>query len=236
MSGLGSFSGMLGCVRLLLVRHAQSSNNATISASGSRADRIPEPHITDIGIEQTHLLAATLPAHLEGPVRLTSSLMTRGLQTGAILADALDVPLHTLPDLHESGGIYDAGDDGTLRQAVHAPPLAELRKISERVVVADDVPDPWWVGPYEPRADRAARARRVVDTLRTDEPGTHVVVIHQHFGQDLVKELLGIEQMSGYVRIHNTGASLFEWREDFGAHVAWWINRTDHLPPDLLTV
>lgn len=220
-------------VRLLLIRHAQSSNNADIKATGDRSLRIPEPCLTNLGLEQTARLADALPQFIDGPIRLTSSLMTRALQTGAILAEGLDLPLHTLPDLHEAGGIYDAGPHDTMRSAVAAPPLAALRAVSPRILIADNVPDPWWVGPYEPPDARDARGRRVVAALERCEAATHVVIIHQHFAQNLIRALLGIESMSGYLQIDNAATSLFE-RAQPGYRVRW-INRTDHLPPELVT-
>lgn len=224
-------------MRLLLVRHGQSTNNAVVARTGSRAQRVPEPVLTDVGVEQTRRLAAALPGALPSPVRVTSSLMTRALQTAAILADALGVPVHTCPDLHEAGGIYDGGPDGLARVAVAAPPLADLLALSPRIVVGDDVPDPWWVGPYERREVRAERAERVVAGLAADAEaaaGTHVVVGHQHFSQDVIRVLLGISSMSGgYLRINNTGTCLFEGLPQ--ACLARWINRTDHLTDDLLT-
>ncbi|WP_168581414.1 histidine phosphatase family protein [Gephyromycinifex aptenodytis] len=222
-------------MRLLLIRHAQSSNNAVIKAEGDRGNRVPEPELTDLGIEQAHHVAAALPALVTGSVRVSSSLMTRALQTGSILADALNVPVHTCPDLHEAGGIYDGGPDGSARHSVAAPSLAQLRRISPRIHIGQKTPDPWWVGPYEPAEQRDARARTVLAELVAMPVDTHVVVIHQHFGQHLIRALLGAESMSGYLRIDNTGTSLFERPQNHHHFLARWINRTEHLPAHLIT-
>ena len=105
-------------VRLLLIRHGESANNAAYAATGQRTGRVPEPELTPRGHQQAAALGAALAAHGVpgiGPVTtLLSSPMLRAVQTAAHLSRALGLPVGLCPDAYETGGVYDLDHDLSL--------------------------------------------------------------------------------------------------------------------------
>lgn len=228
-------------MRLVLIRHAQSGNNLLYAQTGATSGRSPDPGITDLGHEQTRLLAAAvadgvLPWDID---HLYCSLMTRAIQTAVPVAEALDLPVHGHAELFEVRGPYDvdpeSGEDvphpGAGRDALGAH--------SDRFVLPYEAgADGWWSGPVEGDPDVPARARRVVAGLRaTHGPdATVALVTHGYFTQFLLRELLGIEAMTGWFDIHNTSITLLEDDLDHPGRVH--VVRLDwqpHLAPEQVT-
>ena len=83
---------------MILVRHGESEFNAIFNRT--RVDPgIPDPKLTGTGREQARLAAEELRHH---PIRrLITSPYTRALETAAILAEALDLPVEVEPIVHE---------------------------------------------------------------------------------------------------------------------------------------
>lgn len=108
-------------MRVTLVRHGQSQNNAN-----RERQRQHDPELTKLGHEQARILGewfataqdieeiSDMDAH--DPDRMTPararitriyvSPMRRALQTAKHLQDALNVPTLVWTDIHESGGLY----------------------------------------------------------------------------------------------------------------------------------
>jgi len=104
-------------VRLLLIRHAQTTANV----AGAISTRAPGPDLTDLGREQAEALAVSLAeslagATLDGPVLdgLYVSTLARTGATAAPLATVLGIPAVVLDGVHEieAGDVEGrAGDD-----------------------------------------------------------------------------------------------------------------------------
>lgn len=75
---------------MFLLRHGQSTFNAAESADG-RDPQIPDPPLTPLGRAQVAAAAERLADR--GIVRLISSPYTRALQTAAIVAERLGLPV-----------------------------------------------------------------------------------------------------------------------------------------------
>lgn len=200
------------------MRHGQSGNNLIYETTGEDRGRHPDTLLTPLGEEQ----AASLGQYAISPglpwriTHLRCSLMARAIQTAAPLADALDLPLHADPELHECLGPYDVLE-ATRERVPHAgSPRSALLEHSKRLRLPDSATDDgWWTGELEEtEAEYAARARRVVTTMRTALPqdATVGLVTHGWFTQYLVRELLGIPAMSGWFSIPNTSVSLLSDR------------------------
>ncbi len=240
-------------MRLYYLRHAQSTNNELADRTGAEIGRSEDPSLTESGHRQAELLAAYLVSSPsdDAPVGMDSkdllgfgithvycSLMERAILTGTSVARALGLPLLGWADIHESGGIYlDDGPDGSPvgRPGRSAP---ELRALHPHLRIPDDVGDRgWWNRPFEPKADRPIRARRVLDELLRRHGGTDdriAMVSHGGFFNWLMAQIVGISRADA-VWLHTNNASVS--RIDFypEINVVQYINRTEHLPPGLIT-
>src|SRR6266542_3433298 len=108
-------------MQFYFIRHGQSVNNALYDNTGSSKGRSFDPELTEIGRCQAALVAQFLQREDPGAqslgrdpqnstgfgiMHLYCSLMLRALATGHTIAEALGLPLHAWPDLHEEGGLY----------------------------------------------------------------------------------------------------------------------------------
>ena len=224
---------------LLLIRHAQSENNLVWAHTGASVGRVPDPLLTPLGERQAAAVAQALAQgrYAAPPSVLYVSLMSRAVLTAAPIAAALDLAMHGHPDLFEVGGPLDwSGHEDVPRRAHRGAGRASLRELSPRLVLPDDAGEHgWWDGPVEVETDVPARAHRVIDSVLARHGGTDAVVglvTHGHFSQFLVRALLGIPTMTGWVDILNTSVSRFSDVDVPGRTAAAWINRVEHLLPD----
>ncbi|MEZ5097991.1 MAG: histidine phosphatase family protein [Nocardioides sp.] len=223
-------------MRFVLIRHGQSVNNLIFEQTGGELGRHPDPLLTELGHTQAQLLAAHVSGGgLPWPVTAVyTSLMARAIQTAAPLAEGLGLPLHAHAELFECGGPYQQADDVTVAHPGSDP--TELRALSDRLVLPELAEGPgWWAGPFEDQEHAyVERARRVVDDMRTAHQDADVValVTHGWFTQYLLRELLGIPTMRGWVEVSNTGISLLRDEEGrwAGTTTAVRLNWLPHLP------
>ncbi|MCU1528126.1 MAG: histidine phosphatase [Frondihabitans sp.] len=105
-----------GRVRLLLIRHGQTSANV----SGALSSAAPGPDLTDLGREQADALAQTLGGEqIDG---LYASTLARAQQTAAPLGRALGLPIGILEGVHEiEAGDYEDRTDPESLKAYLAP-------------------------------------------------------------------------------------------------------------------
>ena len=201
-------------MRFVVIRHGQSTNNLLWEQTGSSTGRHHDPELTDLGRTQAERLAAaaadgTLPWR---PTQIHTSLMTRAVQTAAPLADALDLELQGHVDAYETGGPFTEDDDG-VRTAHRGAGAAALQTLTGRLVLpATATPEGWYDRDVEDADEIAAeRARRLIEDLRGrhTEDDVVAVVTHGAFFQVLLRALLGIDAMTGWVVKHNTAVSLF---------------------------
>jgi 2,3-bisphosphoglycerate-dependent phosphoglycerate mutase len=179
-------------MRLLLIRHAQSGNNAVADASHGdystfMATRSSDPPLTPTGERQAELLAAYVATMDDGidaihermsnylrlhPVtKLYVSPMLRALQTAQPLAAALDLAPEVWVDIHEHGGIFTGSKEaGTVQGFPGLTRSAIAARFPTYSVGAGLDEMGWWRGGYEELAECDARAGRVAQTLRTWGP------------------------------------------------------------------
>lgn len=219
-------------MEIVLIRHAQSANNKLWEETGGVVGRSPDPRLTPLGEQQAGALAGWLADHEEAP-RLTAlhtSYMWRAVQTAAPVAAALGLTLHGHGEIFEVGGPYLEGAEGESERAHPGASLAELSTITPGLV-ADGVPldGGWWPGPFEVWELAPGRAARVLAWLRASYGEEDVVglVTHGLFSQYLVRALLGISEMTGWIHLDNTGVSRFVVEGE--AVVATVLNGVDHL-------
>lgn len=198
-------------MRLYLIRHCESENNALWARTGSGDGRFADPLLTPKGVEQAIVLAGYLagarersPAPFEGgPMRegliithLYTSLMRRAIQTGSAISDALDLPLVAWPEIHERGGIYLTNPQTGMDEGLPGPGRSFFAESYPQLVTPDSLGDEgWWNRPYEQREDALERASTVLQTLmeRHGESEDHVALVtHGGFTQSLLQALFNI--------------------------------------------
>ena len=240
-------------MRLLLIRHAQSVNNAVWAETGEGANRVSDPALTPLGEAQARALADTVAdGRIPRPDVLYSSLMIRAISTAAPLADALDLPIYAHPRLFEVGGIFDghyAGPHGPGADAtpLSGSPAAVLRQLTPRLVLPPEVTeDGWFPGPVETLPKAWQRAKGIVAELTRRHTGpetTVAVVTHGWFLNHLIRAFVDWPpRADGVVPVWiehlNTGHTLMARDADLGYDLAdehariLWLNRSDHLAPD----
>ncbi len=231
-------------MHLLLIRHGQSSNNRAEAASGHGRDRVPDPHLTELGRRQAQRLADHVAAGaLPRPDHLFTSLMHRAVETAAPLAHALDLPLqgHTL--LHEVNGVYTGEYTGLSTRGTPVPgsPATVLHGITDRLQWPPDADeDGWYRRPFELPGDAWGRARVVAAEFRErfgDSDAVVGMVTHAWFSQYLLRALSDWPPADdGYLPVWldlgNTGNVLVECDGAPGRARVLWLNRLDHLRPD----
>ncbi|WP_158220918.1 histidine phosphatase family protein [Kineosporia sp. R_H_3] len=241
-------------MRLIFVRHGQSSNNAAYAASaGGAADtaagkaaerdehsgwaypgRVPDPPLTALGLRQAEALGGALRLGRAPfrPTHLYSSLTTRAAQTARPLAEAVGLPVVLRPDLHEVGGIHHYDPVTRTRQPREGATLAALQAVCPPAVPGPGV-DPVvpWAGGFEgDDALALPRARALLTDLRAAHGPDDVVtlVTHQYFSQFLIAVLIGLESPPWQrFRVDNTAHVAV--RLEGGAVSVDWVNRGDHL-------
>lgn len=242
--GLSSKGGILKFMRLLLIRHAQSTNNLLWQETGGTVGRSHDPPLTELGHAQAHALAefARQDATLSGLTHLYCSLTTRAVQTAAPLANALSLPVQGLTHAHETGGLFLRGEDGA---AYSVPGRSHADLLTENPALlwpADLNAAEAWAGGFENADDFPAfsvRAGRVLEQLKAAHSPEDTVglVTHGHFTQFLLRSLLG--HGIAHFQVFNTSTTFLtlpapDAPEEWGPLVGW-VNRFDHLRPEQVT-
>ena len=231
-------------MRLYLIRHAQSYNNAL----PDQRQRVAEPPLTALGEQQAEHLARYLASTAEfqdEPYTFSQvycSPMLRTLQTAQPLAAALNLLPQVWVDLHEAGGIFLEDEEG---QATGFPGLRRSEIVARFPGFApgEQVSEEGWWDPARGRetyGDFLARALRVWMSLREriDAPERILLVAHGGFIDALMKAILNqlpTAPRSLFYIHNNTGVTRFDFQEGLERVQLLYSNRLEHLPPSLRT-
>jgi 2,3-bisphosphoglycerate-dependent phosphoglycerate mutase len=240
-------------MQLYFIRHGQSENNALWMRTGSHEGRSEDPGLTEVGRQQSELLAqflrradpnlATNGSDIQnvagfGITHLYTSLMVRAVETGTIIARALDLPMVAWVALHEYGGIYLRDKETNERVGLPGRNRAYFEAHYPDLVLPDSLGEAgWWNRPYEEPEQRLPRAKRFLHDLlekhgHTDDRAA--VVSHGGFYNYLLAALLNLPGREGHWFVMNNAAIS---RIDFHEDEIWlvYLNRADFLPKDLIT-
>jgi 2,3-bisphosphoglycerate-dependent phosphoglycerate mutase len=240
-------------MQLYFIRHGQSENNALWMRTGSHDGRSEDPKLTELGRQQSGLLAqflsqadpnvAAVGSDIQnaagfGITHLYSSLMVRAVSTGTIIANALDLPLVAWEDLHEYGGIYLRDEQTGEPTGLPGRNRPFFEKHYPDLILPDSLGEEgWWNRPYEEPEQRFPRAKRVLNDLLERHGNTDdrvIVVSHGGFYNYLLAAILDMSGREGYRFVMNNAAIS---RIDFQGENSWLIysNRIDFLPKGLIT-
>lgn len=244
-------------MEVYLVRHGQSVNNALME---NQLLRVADPELTEIGKQQAqhtahHLANAlnlehwvieqngTRQGHYPyGITHLYCSAMHRALQTAAPIAKALGLKTEIWLELHEIGGIYlekegvVTGYGGRTRQQI----ITEFPDY----VLPDTITDQGWWNPSHGREDMSlcqARAVRVAAMLKQralvagSKRDRLALIVHGTFMDALMKAFLNTLPGGSYYHWHYNCAITRLDFDDTGRFLIRYLNRVEHLPPDLIT-
>ncbi|HAC89601.1 MAG TPA: hypothetical protein DCF63_03070 [Planctomycetaceae bacterium] len=220
--------------RLLLIRHAQSANNAQ-----SPQHRVPDPGLTLVGYQQAKATATALRGYT---IRnLYCSPFLRAMETARAISEVLSKPAFVRSDLFEEGGCYSG----------HLPGMEKGEPGMGRSELCSRYPgwniDPsiaqsgWWGRPFESTQEAIQRAGVVRNWLENEvaTKGDHwdVMITHADFKRLLLLELLGASWGQQHDRqlgsLSNAGLTMVEYTE--GTWIMHTYNATTHLTGDLLT-
>jgi 2,3-bisphosphoglycerate-dependent phosphoglycerate mutase len=219
-------------MQLLLIRHAQSANNAL-----PEEQRVEDPPLTAIGHRQAAALATWLMS-----IRLdhmVASPFRRSLETAEHIRRQLSLVPQIWIDLHEQGGCY----------AGYEPHMYQGRPGMSQTQIAAEFPgyriDPaiceqgWWrCQPYESKEQARARAGRLIERTITEFAGRNVSVgyiVHADFKQLFLEELFASTDAvrTSWDSIYNTAVTAIQFQR--GTPRLDTYNSTKHLSPDLVT-
>ncbi|HSG17308.1 MAG TPA: histidine phosphatase family protein [Anaerolineae bacterium] len=248
-------------MRLYIIRHAQSENNAQWANTGSSSRRRPDPLLSETGQQQAQhladLLARADPDAQTDPwdmadqrgfaiTHLYTSLMQRTILTATAVASALDLPLLAWLDLHEVGGVFENGPEEGQRIGLPGPNRAFFESHYPHLVLPDSLGEKgWWNRPYESRAEVRIRASRVAVELFNRHGGSDervAIISHGAFSNYLLSHLLDRlvppddepNPKFPWLMMSNTGITCLNYADSYAT--LYYTNRLDHLPKGLITI
>ena len=243
-------------MKLYLIRHAESVNNVLYGTPHEASARSPDPEITDTG----HHQAVALARHLAGTgngsdpdastdntrydlTHLYCSLMTRSIVTADYIARACGIRLEALADIFERKGIYEFDETGR-EVGLPGPARNYFTERFPEVALPPSVDHTgWWNRPAETNEQFIVRVKQSLEDVKQRHAHTDDcvgMVVHGDYINQCINELMdtqsryekGDARFNNWV-LHNTSISCFEVIPE--SHNVVYLNRIDHLQPELVT-
>lgn len=207
-------------MRLYVVRHAQSANNALLIPSLMNPDRDADPTLTESGFKQAAalgkyvaeefgekaVLAGLIKPH-ECVKRLFVSPMRRCMLTATPISKQLGIPIRVKPDIHEHGGCFD-GAAGAPGGVVGRPGLSKAQLEAEfpGCLVPIELANGWWSEEQACETVPQAQERilevtkwlwELAEKFRPEKDGAVMLVVHGMFIDILLKAFCGLPLTPG---------------------------------------
>lgn len=242
-------------LQLYFIRHGQSTNNVIEFQDDNDNylfERDIDPELTTIGEEQAQLVAKFLaqpftPINFDpqnrfgfGLTHLYCSLMVRAVRTGLAVSDQTGLPLVALPEVHETGGLFDVetDEDEIVYVGQAGPGRSFFQSQFPQLIVPETLSEHGWYNlEKEPRENYRARAQQVVDILLDEHKGTnHRVGIVMHGGifKYIISVLFNLQAEHVWINMNNCAISRIDISET-GRVTLMYMNKTDYLPNYLIT-
>lgn len=252
-------------MRLFIIRHAESANNAlagSVDYDGYMTRRSDDPPLTDLGERQAERLAEHVASdahpesrHEDRPVQpysgygfthLYCSPMLRSMQTAEPVSRALGIQPEVWIDIHEHGGIFHGNPRTGVGLAVRSGLTRSqmLDRFPSYTLPESLREDGWWNREYEDmpacyaRATRVARIlrRRAADGNESETDEAIALISHGTFIDSLLKAFLNqIPDRQHFYQHYNTAITRIDFMTD-GTLLLRYLNRTQHLPPEMFSV
>jgi 2,3-bisphosphoglycerate-dependent phosphoglycerate mutase len=244
-------------MELYIIRHGQSTNNVIEDVPGYESQRVSDPPLTELGQQQAEKVAEFIATtanpdqkiaqqaaslHLNGGgigiTHLYCSAMHRALQTARPIAKALRLQPEVWLDIHEQGGIFLQEEHGL----VGYPGMTRTEIITSfpDYVIPESITDQgWWrvEDACEDWSVTMGRAIRVAKALRerADNDERIAIISHGTFIDVLLKALFNQLPSPRFFYYHyNTAVTRLDFLPE-GRIGIRYINRFDHLPPDMVS-
>lgn len=218
---------------LLLIRHAQSENNAL-----PESQRVPDPGLTDLGQRQARQLADALKRF--PIIQLTCSPFRRALETTRPCSETLNLIPSVRADIFEQGGCYSGYMQGQLRGAPGMDRDGLTTQYPGWAICETIGPMGWNHGrEYETEHQARHRAERVANQLTnrwiSEYPAQMAaMVIHADFKRLLLVALLGTDRWTDHWQpIYNTSITHLTRDGNHWQLVEW--NSVEHLSQELIS-
>lgn len=243
-------------MQLYIIRHGQSTNNIL----ADMRNRTFDPVLTDLGHRQTELVAQYLAEGIRieqrwgdldedtsaqrrtgaGITRLYCSAMYRALQTAQPIGQVLGLNPEVWVDIHESGGIFLEHEDERGTIGYPGKTRSEILAEFPNYVLPDTVAEHGWWDVNKGREDLftcQGRAIRVGHHLQQCAHTNERIALVSHGGfiDALIKAVTS--QLPGdhlFYHHFNTAISRIDF-DGTGRLDVRYINRTDHLAPELIS-
>ncbi len=246
-------------MRLYIIRHAESANNALFSGVDNVSGRVPDPEITETGHRQAALLGQHLAEsgneprqrphgnsdkHDYGLTHIYCSLMTRSILTAEYVGGACQIPVEALSDIFERKGLYDFDKAGN-EVGVPGPGRDYFDKRFPNLKLPDSFDHGgWWNRPAETDEEfflRVSQALANIKNRHMDSDDRVGIVVHGDFIDQSINDLMGVARRAESYQnawvanwvFHNTSVSRVDMIS--GAQNVLYLNRIDHLDGNLVT-
>jgi 2,3-bisphosphoglycerate-dependent phosphoglycerate mutase len=181
-----------------------------------------------------------------GLTHIYTSLMERAAFTAAPIAQALDIPLIAWKEIHEEGGIFSRGDKLNVAGLPGRPRSFFMENFRTMVLPEDLDETGWWNRAFEAEEERQPRADQVYAELlarhkdREGQPVHRVAFVsHGGFFMRLLSAMLTLpwrqaaHGLKSWFALNNCSISRIDIHK--GEITIAYLNRTDHLPDQLIT-
>jgi len=205
---------------LILIRHAQSENNALEDRF-----RVPDPNITPLGVSQSKKLASMV-ARI-APTVVYCSPFLRSLETTRWITEHVAAVPVVRQDIYEQGGCHSGFEDGK-RVALPGMDRATLQSKYAGWDLDERIGGEGWydLDHYETAYEARLRAEGVKRWYESESQSHHAgdrvaMVIHADFKLRLIEAFLGLPTVEEFLGdIVNTAISRLSlangrWRLDY---------------------
>jgi 2,3-bisphosphoglycerate-dependent phosphoglycerate mutase len=217
---------------ILLIRHAQSANNAL-----PETQRVPDPGLTELGKQQALRLGESIVRYPIG--NLYCSPFKRSLDTTVPICRAIGLVPFVHADIYEQGGCYAGHLPGQLK-GCPGMNRSEIESQYPGWSVDSSIGLLGWNHGrnYETEREVLDRARRVERWLANEiispSDSMAAMVIHADFKRVLMEVMLQSGRWPNHEQpIWNTSISLLRYNGQIWELVEW--NRVEHLEERLLS-
>ncbi len=242
-------------LELYFIRHGQSVNNAILDFENYEKyifKRVVDPDLTSIGEKQARLAGKYLARpvktdennphnrHGFGITHIYCSLMQRAIKTGLAISHATGIPLEAWPEVHETGGVFEAEMQDGEPVLVGRPGKGKsfFQEKFPNLIIPEDIPETgWWNKDKEPREQYRIRSQAILDRLMREHGGGKdrvAIITHGGIFTRIVSTLLDVHAERYWLLMNNCGISRINLNED-GRFTLMYINKVDFLPDELIT-